>query len=100
MTTEGESVLAGLLDALPALCAVGAPSVASQLRQVPSHWAGVYRCWGRENREAALRLVTGSIGETAQDGQRRGEVLRRQRQPLPAWSVRCWPSAWPRWTRG
>jgi glutamine synthetase len=24
----------------------------------------VYRCWGRENREAALRLVTGSIGET------------------------------------
>ena len=64
LTAEGESVLAGLLDALPALCAVGAPSVASQLRQVPSHWAGVYRCWGRENREAALRLVTGSIGET------------------------------------
>jgi glutamine synthetase len=64
MTNEGESVLAGLLDALPALCAVGSPSVASQLRQVPSHWAGVYRCWGRENREAALRLVTGSIGET------------------------------------
>jgi glutamine synthetase len=64
MTTEGESVLAGLLDALPALCAIGAPSVASQLRQVPSHWAGVYRCWGRENREAALRLVTGSVGET------------------------------------
>ena len=64
MTNEGESVLAGLLDALPALCAVGSPSVASHLRQVPSHWAGVYRCWGRENREAALRLVTGSIGET------------------------------------
>ena len=64
MTNEGESVLAGLLDALPALCAVGSPSVASQLRQVPSHWAGVYRCWGRENREAALRLVTGTIGET------------------------------------
>ncbi|MFI9825992.1 hypothetical protein ACIHFC_37605 [Streptomyces sp. NPDC052013] len=29
----------------------------------PSHWAGVYQCWGRENREAALRLVTGSVGE-------------------------------------
>jgi glutamine synthetase len=64
MTNEGQSVLAGLLDALPALCAVGSPSVASHLRLVPSHWAGVYRCWGRENREAALRLVTGSIGET------------------------------------
>ena len=64
MTAEGESFLAGLLDALPALCGVGAPSVTSQLRLVPSHWAGVYRCWGRENREAALRLVTGSTGET------------------------------------
>src|SRR5207249_8205531 len=30
-------------------------------------WAGIYRCWGWENREAALRLVTGMIGsaETA-----------------------------------
>ena len=64
MTTEGESFLAGVLEALPALCGIGAPSVASQVRQVPSHWAGVYRCWGRENREAALRLVTGSTGET------------------------------------
>jgi glutamine synthetase len=64
MTAEGESFLAGLLEGLPALCGVGAPSVTSQLRLVPSHWAGVYRCWGRENREAALRLVTGSTGET------------------------------------
>ena len=48
---------------LPALTAVGAPSVASYLRLVPSHWAGVFQCWGRENREAALRLVTGSAGE-------------------------------------
>jgi len=37
--------------------------VASYLRLVPSHWAGVFQCWGRENREAALRLVTGSAGE-------------------------------------
>ena len=63
MTGEGESFLAGLLAELPALCGVGAPSVTSQVRQVPSHWAGVYRCWGWENREAALRLVTGSMGE-------------------------------------
>jgi glutamine synthetase len=66
MTVEGESALAGLLEALPALCGIGAPSVASHIRLVPSHWAGVYRCWGRENREAALRLVTGSTGETQQ----------------------------------
>ncbi|QWZ08686.1 glutamine synthetase family protein [Nocardioides panacis] len=64
MTGEGESFLAGVLEAMPALTAVLAPSVGSHLRLVPSRWAGAYRCWGRENREAALRLVTGSTGET------------------------------------
>jgi glutamine synthetase len=28
----------------------------------PSRWAGVYACWGRENREAAVRFVTGMTG--------------------------------------
>ncbi|MFE7116297.1 glutamine synthetase, partial [Streptomyces sp. NPDC057654] len=51
--------LGGVLDALPALSAVGAPSPASYLRLAPSQWAGAYRCWGVENREAALRLVPG-----------------------------------------
>jgi len=63
LTPDGESFLAGVLAELPALVAVGAPTVASHLRLVPSHWAGVFGCWGRENREAALRLVTGSEGE-------------------------------------
>src|SRR5215467_12858611 len=63
MTEEGEAFASGVLAALPALAAVGAPSVASYLRLVPSHWAGAYQCWGKENREAALRLVTGSSGE-------------------------------------
>jgi glutamine synthetase len=63
LTAEGEAFAGGIFAALPALTAVGAPSVASYLRLVPSHWAGVYHCWARENREAALRLVTGSAGE-------------------------------------
>jgi glutamine synthetase len=63
LTGDGEAFAAGVLAELPALSAVGAPSVASYLRLVPSHWAGVFQCWGRENREAALRLVTGSAGE-------------------------------------
>jgi glutamine synthetase len=25
----------------------------------PGHWAGAYACWGTENREAAVRYVTG-----------------------------------------
>ena len=45
--------------------AVGAPGVTSYLRHVPSHWAGTYACWGLENREAAMRMVTGSPGATA-----------------------------------
>jgi glutamine synthetase len=63
LTSDGEAFASGVLAALPELIAVGAPSVASYLRLVPSHWAGAYQCWGRENREAALRLVTGSSGE-------------------------------------
>jgi glutamine synthetase len=63
LTGDGEAFAAGVLAALPALTGIGAPSVASYLRLVPSHWAGVFQCWGRENREAALRLVTGSAGE-------------------------------------
>jgi glutamine synthetase len=64
MTAEGEAFAAGILAALPALLAVGAPSVASYLRLVPSHWAGVFACWGHETRETALRFVTGNAGTT------------------------------------
>jgi glutamine synthetase len=52
-----------LLDRLPALTAISAPSVASYLRLVPQHWAAPYQCWGLENREAAMRLVLGSVDE-------------------------------------
>src|SRR5687767_2467897 len=65
LTGRGESILAGLLDALPALCALGAPSAASYLRLVPQRWAGPWQCWGLENREAALRLVAGTAGTEA-----------------------------------
>jgi glutamine synthetase len=59
LTAQGESVLVGVLEHLPALCAVGSPNVASYLRLVPQRWAGAFGCWGLENREAGLRLVTG-----------------------------------------
>ncbi|MGY1601535.1 glutamine synthetase [Geodermatophilus sp. SYSU D00815] len=62
LTADGEAFTAGLLAHLPALLAVGAPSVASYLRLVPSHWAGAFAVWGLENREAAVRLVTGPAG--------------------------------------
>lgn len=66
LTDEGEAFIAGILSRLPGLLAIGAPSVASYQRLVPSHWAGVFGCWGRENREAAVRLITGSVGEQSE----------------------------------
>jgi glutamine synthetase len=62
MTETAESFTAGILGRLPALLVVGAPSVASYLRLIPQHWAGAYAAWGLENRETALRLVTGATG--------------------------------------
>ncbi|MEU2177904.1 glutamine synthetase family protein [Nocardia sp. NPDC019219] len=58
----GAAFLAGVLRELPALVAVGAGNPASFLRLAPSRWAGVWQCWGRETREAALRFVTGVRG--------------------------------------
>ncbi|MFB7733492.1 glutamine synthetase family protein [Streptomyces sp. NPDC056112] len=65
MTAEAESFTAGLLAHLPALTAVTAPSPSSYLRLKPSQWAGVFTAWGRETREAALRVVTGTRGQGA-----------------------------------
>jgi glutamine synthetase len=62
MTREAEAFTAGVLDALPALTAVTAPSVASYQRLQPHRWSGPWAVWGRENREAALRFVTGMVG--------------------------------------
>lgn len=59
---EGEAFLAGVLQELPALLAIGAGNPASFLRLEPSRWAGVWQAWGRETREAALRLIQGTAG--------------------------------------
>ena len=65
MSAEAEAFTAGILRELPALLVIGAPSVASYLRLIPQHWSGAFQTWGLENREAALRLVTGTAGHEA-----------------------------------
>jgi glutamine synthetase len=50
--------IAGVLAHLPALCALVAPSVNSYARLRPYAWAGAYACYGPENREAAVRVIT------------------------------------------
>ena len=54
---EGETLIAGLLQKLPALIALASPSPVSYLRLRPSTWSAPYQVWGIENREAALRLI-------------------------------------------
>jgi len=63
LTERGESIAATLLDSLPALLAIGAPTPGSYLRLQPSVWAGAFQVWGTENREAALRFIEASPGD-------------------------------------
>lgn len=62
LTEEGESLVAGVLDHLVELTGIYAPSVLSCERLQPNHWSGAFACWGRENREAAMRFVKGTAG--------------------------------------
>ncbi len=63
LSDEAQAFVAGVLDGLPALLAIGAPSAASYVRLIPQRWSAPYQCWGRENREAAVRLA--ASGEQA-----------------------------------
>ncbi len=62
MTAAGESAVAGVVRGLPEAQGVLCGSIVSGLRMRPGNWAGAYACWGTENREAAVRFVTGGPG--------------------------------------
>ncbi|NEP00962.1 MAG: glutamine synthetase [Symploca sp. SIO2E9] len=48
--------IAGILHHLPALMAITTPSTNSYRRIRPHCWSGAFRCWGMDNREAAVRV--------------------------------------------
>lgn len=48
--------IAGILHHLPALMAITTPSTNSYRRLRPHSWSGAFRCWGLDNREAAVRV--------------------------------------------
>ncbi|MGV9799145.1 glutamine synthetase family protein [Mycobacterium sp. NPDC003449] len=58
----GQSAMAGVHDGLPDLLGVYAGSVLSAARLKPGNWAGAAKCWGLENREAALRFIAATPG--------------------------------------
>lgn len=53
-----KSFIAGLLHHMPALMAITTPSTNSYRRIKPHYWSGAFRCWGVDNREAAVRVIT------------------------------------------
>jgi glutamine synthetase len=55
-SAEGRAFMTGVLEHLPGLCGLTAPSFNSYHRIVPQYWAGAFTCWGHDNREAPLRL--------------------------------------------
>ncbi|MDM7951792.1 MAG: glutamine synthetase family protein [Cyanobium sp. CZS 25K] len=66
LTAEGEALLAGLLEQLPALLPLACALAVSYRRLAPGRWAAPFQVWGVENREAALRLIPAAAGEPAQ----------------------------------
>ncbi len=60
----GRHWIAGILDHLPGLVAITCASVNSYRRLQPQSWSSAYTCWGFDNREAAVRIVSGLWGET------------------------------------
>jgi glutamine synthetase len=56
LSAEAHSFIAGVLEHLPGLCGLTAPSFNSYHRIVPEYWAGAFTCWGFDNREAPIRV--------------------------------------------
>ncbi len=48
--------IGGLLHHLEPLMAITAASVNSYKRLIPHNWASAFKCWGPQNREAAVRI--------------------------------------------
>jgi glutamine synthetase len=58
LSSEARSFVAGVLEHLPGLCALTAPSFNSYHRILPQYWAGAFVCWGVDNREAPVRIAS------------------------------------------
>ncbi|CAN5769869.1 glutamine synthetase family protein [soil metagenome] len=56
LSITGARFAAGILEHLPALCAITAPSVVSYLRLGPHHWSAGFGYLGERDREATIRI--------------------------------------------
>ena len=58
LSATARAFIAGVLEHLPGLCALTAPSFNSYHRILPHYWAGAFVCWGYDNREAPVRVAS------------------------------------------
>ncbi|XP_023638546.1 protein fluG [Capsella rubella] len=58
ISSIGEEFMAGVLFHLPSIVAIIAPLPNSYDRLQPNTWSGAFHCWGKENREAAIRTAS------------------------------------------
>ena len=58
LSALGQQFVAGVLDHLPGLVALTCPSFNSYHRLQPRSWSSAFTCYGPDNREAAVRLVS------------------------------------------
>ena len=65
ISPDAGAFISGILDHLPALAAVTIPSKNSYRRIRPHLWAGAFRSWGHQNREAAVRVSKNKAGTRA-----------------------------------
>ncbi len=62
LSQTAREFIAGILHHLPSLMALTTPSVNSYRRLLPHCWSGAFRCWGPDNREAAVRVPSNPNG--------------------------------------
>jgi glutamine synthetase len=66
LSTLGRQFIGGILTHLPALAALTCPSYNSYRRLQPQTWSAAYACYGFDNREAAVRVVSPFWGREEQ----------------------------------
>ncbi len=65
LSALGYQFLAGVLEHLPGLLALTCPSVNSYRRLQPQMWSSAFTCYGPDNREASVRIVSPYRGHEA-----------------------------------
>jgi glutamine synthetase len=58
LSDPARQFIAGILNHLPALMAVTTPTSNSYRRIQPNSWSGAFQCWGFDNKEAAVRVIS------------------------------------------